>query len=71
MKMSPRNGDDSETTRPVDSLLTESPPFLRDIIFISRKHRRLDIPYLLHTLHHCTIVLQWDSFNIAKSEVFH
>ena len=35
--MSLRNGGDF----PADSLFTKSPPFLRDIIFISRKHRLL------------------------------
>ena len=36
-----RNGGYLVKMGPVDSLFTKSPPFLRDIIFISRKHSLL------------------------------
>ena len=37
----------TDTTRHADSLFTESPPFIRDIIFISRKHSYIFSMYLI------------------------
>ena len=43
--MALRNVGDSVKMGPADSLFTESPPFLRDIMFMSRKHSLLSSIY--------------------------